>query len=48
MNLIKQFPKNIQQFFIKTYGKPLLINKLNGIKAEGGCYRVVFLSTIQL
>jgi|LFRM01.1.fsa_nt_gb hypothetical protein len=42
MNLIKQFPKNIQQFFIKTYGKPLLINKLNGIKAEGGCYRVVF------
>lgn len=42
MNLLKQFPKNIQQFLVETFGKPLLINKLNGIKAEGGCYRVGF------
>lgn len=42
MKLLKQFPKSIQQFLIESYGKPLLINKLSGIKAEGGCYRVGF------
>ena len=42
MSLLKQFPKSIQQFLIESYGKPLLLNKLNGIKAEGGCYRVGF------
>ncbi len=42
MNPLKQFPESIQQFLIKSYGKPLLINKLNGIKAEGGCYRLGF------
>lgn len=42
MNLLEQFPKSIQQLLIDSYGKPLLINKLNGIKAEGGCYRIGF------
>ncbi len=42
MNLLRQFPTSIQRFFLQSYGEPLLINKLNGIKAEGGCYRVGF------
>lgn len=42
MNLLKQFPKSIQQFLRESYGEPLYINKLNGIKAEGGCYRIGF------
>ena len=42
MNLLKQFPRSVQQFLIDSYGKPLFINKLNGIKAEGGCYRIGF------
>jgi hypothetical protein len=42
MNLLKQFPKSIQQFLIETYGESLHINKLNGIKSEGGCFRVGF------
>lgn len=42
MNLLKQLPESIQQFLIESYGKPLLITKLNGIKADGGCYRVGF------
>ncbi len=42
MDLLEQWPINVQQFLIKSYGKPTFINKLNGIKAEGGCYRVEF------
>lgn len=42
MNLLKLFPESIQQFLIKLHGKPFRIDKLNGIKAEGGCYRVDF------
>lgn len=42
MKLLKQFPQSIQQFLIESYGEPLFIHKLNGIKAEGGCYRAGF------
>lgn len=42
MDLLYQFPESIQQFLMESYGKAVSINKLNGIKAEGGCYRVGF------
>ncbi|MBZ2174678.1 aminoglycoside phosphotransferase family protein [Schnuerera sp. xch1] len=42
MNPLIQFPKSIYEFLIDSFGEPLLITKLNGIKAEGGCYRVGF------
>ncbi|MBZ2175781.1 aminoglycoside phosphotransferase family protein [Schnuerera sp. xch1] len=44
MNLLKQFPDNMQQFLIESYGNPVYVNKLSGIKADGGCYRIAFSS----
>lgn len=42
--MLEQWPISIQHFLIESYGNPTNISKLNGIKAEGGCYRVRFSS----
>ena len=42
MDLFKDFPKPIQEFIINLYGQPHIITKVNGIKAEGECYRLGF------
>lgn len=41
-SLFKELPIKLQQVLIEFYGKPMEINKLNGIKVEGGCYRIRF------
>lgn len=40
MNIFMKWPQEIQNYVIGTYGFPTSIIKLDGIKQNGGCYRV--------
>lgn len=40
MKILKEWPQNIIQYITENHGQPIAIEKLNGIKDEGGCYRL--------
>lgn len=42
MNILNQFPQKIQQYLLETFGIPVAMEKLDGIKPDGGCYRIRF------
>jgi hypothetical protein len=45
MTILNQFPQGVQQYLVESFGVPVAINKLNGIKSDGGCYRLRFSNT---
>ncbi len=42
MEIIHKWPSSIQEYLKKSFGTPFGVKKLNGIKSEGGCYRIKF------
>ena len=45
MNILNQFPQKIQQYLVESFGIPITMKKLNGIKSYGGCYCIKFFNT---
>lgn len=45
MNILNQFPQKVQQYLLESFGVPVTIKKLNGIKSDGGCFRIKFFNS---
>ena len=42
MGILKGFPQKVQEFLLEYFGFPVAVEKLKGIKADGGCHRIKF------